>query len=429
MTFTYPRGIDTSTYSGKTDFVKMKSTGITFVIPKCSDVSFWRQPYTDNQFKATWSGAKAAGLARGAYHWLSPSIDPLKQAQYFVTQFGGDFGELPPVVDYETQRPFMPQWKDAGRARNYLKQFLEEVYRLTRIKSMIYTGAPYWKAFGSSDPYWAQYPLWIAQYTNDHKTPLPQGPTIPRPWTSWALWQYADKGDEFKHDGKYFGQTGLDVDMNFYNPASGLLPTVPLDSPPAPQEPPIVVNPPVIPPATPPNGGNLYYVDWTKWSALHDNMKRPPNLGPLTQYFSSTPKKGDNQLLLAQPMQDWIHGFNPGAAWDKFTAPNVGPTKGINGKGLMIFLMLGYPCRPTARHINYVRVSKIVHGVDGTDWGLIESISPDHIPGPEVIPDNPATSHLFHVMYDGLGQELPYTATIPLLGRSVWCPMAALTKV
>ena len=45
------------------------------------------------QLSDPWSGARNAGLLRGAYHFFHPGIDPVEQAEFFATarqayQFG-----------------------------------------------------------------------------------------------------------------------------------------------------------------------------------------------------------------------------------------------------------------------------------------------------------------------------------------------------
>jgi hypothetical protein len=49
-------------------------------------------------------------------------------------------------------------------------------------------------------------PLWLAQYTW-----LEIPPIVPKPWTKWTIWQYTAKGD-----GKKYGTSSRDVDLNYY---------------------------------------------------------------------------------------------------------------------------------------------------------------------------------------------------------------------
>jgi len=70
---------------------------------------------------------------------------------------------------------------------------------------MIYTAPYYWREFGSDNPWWARFPLWIANY-------YVVKPVIPLPWTSWVLWQYTPKGD-----GALYGAESLNIDLDrFY---------------------------------------------------------------------------------------------------------------------------------------------------------------------------------------------------------------------
>lgn len=239
LTMSYAKGYDT--YAGDDNpetpqvinFYMAKLAGMDFVFIKARQGS-----YGDPLFTSHWERAKAAGLARGAYDWLSPTCDPQIQAVQFVGQLGGDFGELPLVVDYEQQPIGWPQWPDSGRARTYLKEWLETVKRLTKTTPMIYTGPSYWQQFGGSDSYWGQYYLWLAQYSNDHKTPLAGGPKVPAPWKTWDFWQYGDKLDGLavgleSKDGDYNYFNG---DMTTFNIRFGLAQPEPPPEPPAPPD-------------------------------------------------------------------------------------------------------------------------------------------------------------------------------------------------
>jgi len=53
----------------------------------------------DKSFASNWAGAQAAGLLRGAYHFYHPSVDPIEQADFFLSKVVTC--ELPPVLDVE----------------------------------------------------------------------------------------------------------------------------------------------------------------------------------------------------------------------------------------------------------------------------------------------------------------------------------------
>ena len=77
------------------DFVKMRvSAG--YVIIRAG-----QNTWVDSDFKANWREAKLAGLPRGSYWFFDSRIEPKRQAELWVQQFAGDFGELPLFADFE----------------------------------------------------------------------------------------------------------------------------------------------------------------------------------------------------------------------------------------------------------------------------------------------------------------------------------------
>jgi lysozyme len=205
------------------DFAKMKAAGASFAFIKSSQATF-----TDSRFVTSWRDSKAAGLPRGAYHYLDWTKPALDQANYFcdlLLQNGP--GDLPPVCDYE-ERKGIPH---AGRARSELKVFLERVTSRLGVKPVIYTAPSYWAEFGSADQYWAQYDLWIAHYTTAAQ------PITPKPWKMWHFWQFTDREDGIK-----FGAESKQIDMNYWHGTAEQLREyagVGAPEPPEPPEPPV----------------------------------------------------------------------------------------------------------------------------------------------------------------------------------------------
>jgi lysozyme len=189
-------GIDISKWNGNWNAVQAKSAGAAYVFMKSSQATF-----TDILFTVNWQKAKDAGLLRGAYHYLDYTKPARDQANYFADLIGADPGELPPVVDYEQNRTD----NSVSTARSYLKDFLEQM-RLRGNRCILYTGASFWKTYGENASYWANYPLWLAQYTTA------AAPTVPEPWMRWTFWQYSSKGD-----GKAYGSESFNVDMNRFD--------------------------------------------------------------------------------------------------------------------------------------------------------------------------------------------------------------------
>ncbi|MFZ5819089.1 MAG: SH3 domain-containing protein [Chloroflexota bacterium] len=185
------------------DFVKMRQNA-EFVIIRAGQ-NLW----VDSDFKANWAAAKKAGLPRGAYWFYDSRADPKRQAELWVEQFEGDFGELPLFADFEESYngPYKGwrKWYD----------FLERLKQLVGQKEIfIYTAYYYWRdnaPNATSDPqsleYFHQYPLWIANYGATK-------PSVPKPWgeNEWLFWQYTETGD-----GKLYGVESKGIDLNYFN--------------------------------------------------------------------------------------------------------------------------------------------------------------------------------------------------------------------
>ncbi len=78
------------------DFIKMRKAGAGYVIIRAGQ-NLWG----DRDFKANWREAKAAGIPRGSYWFYDSRADPKRQAELWVSQFDGDFGDLPLWCDFE----------------------------------------------------------------------------------------------------------------------------------------------------------------------------------------------------------------------------------------------------------------------------------------------------------------------------------------
>jgi lysozyme len=179
------------------DFVKMKNAGVSGTIVRAG-----QRNWTDTSFAQSWADAKAAGVPRGSYWFLDSRATPESQAHMYADILGDvDFGELPLFVDFEAIRDV------PNTTATQLKVFIERLKILIPGKEiMIYTGPYYWSdnVPTSMHDYFDQYELWIANYGA-------QMPTIPKPWDTWAFWQFSEEGA-----GPIYGTEGR-VDLNYFN--------------------------------------------------------------------------------------------------------------------------------------------------------------------------------------------------------------------
>lgn len=169
-------GIDVSLYQGVIDWTKVK-TQKAFAFIKATQ----GDNITDPKFDANWTGAKAAGVQRGAYHYYRFGADPTAQANLFCSKLQTDKGELSPVVDVEDTTV------TANQAQ--LKQFIDIVEGKLGVRICIYTAAWFWNnaRWGGAVTWAKDYSLWVANYGVTT-------PTLPTDWTIYKYWQYSNSG-------------------------------------------------------------------------------------------------------------------------------------------------------------------------------------------------------------------------------------------
>lgn len=175
-------GLDVSHYQGTVSWAGVIQNGYRFAFVKATEgVSS-----TDPQFSTNWTGAKAAGLVRGAYHFYEPGSDPQQQAEHFLDTVwpeGGQPlpGDLPPVLDVETTGG-----QSAEEIVQGIQTWLSLVQQRTLRIPILYTSHGFWDGLGTSQ--FGSHPLWVAEYGVAAPSPLPAG------WQQWRFWQFSQTG-------------------------------------------------------------------------------------------------------------------------------------------------------------------------------------------------------------------------------------------
>lgn len=176
-------GIDVSHYQAVVDWNAVATAGELFAYAKASEGVNTVDPY----FNDNWNGISQAGLLRGAYHFFHANLDATAQANNFLaalTAANGSPvlapGDLPPFLDLEVTGSVAPADVLAGAAT-----WLELVEAATGRTPLLYTFYSFWKNTLNNPQDLAQYPLWIARYT-DAPTP-----GIIGGWPAWTFWQYS----------------------------------------------------------------------------------------------------------------------------------------------------------------------------------------------------------------------------------------------
>lgn len=178
-------GIDVSKFQGTIDWQRVGRMQLieneddtlrpSFVFIKATE----GQGLADRAFRRNWAGARRAGLRRGAYHFYLPFRDPVRQANHFIRTVQLETGDFAPVLDIELNA-LKP---DAAIIRD-LTVWLNLIEAHYGIRPIIYTNSYFYKKFirGHFD----EYPLWIADYSNDRLAGYPSGRV--------QFWQHSKSG-------------------------------------------------------------------------------------------------------------------------------------------------------------------------------------------------------------------------------------------
>lgn len=197
---TQTEGVDVSSYQGSVAWSTLWGAGTKWAYTKASEGT----SYTNPSFSSQYSGAYAAGMIRGAYHFATPDTSTgATQASYFVAHGGGwskDGRTLPGVLDIE--------WNPYGASCYGLSQsgmvswisgFLNQYKALTGRDAVIYTATSWWtQCTGNYAGFAGANPLWIARYASAPGT-LPAG------WSVQTMWQYTSTGATVGDHDKFNG--------------------------------------------------------------------------------------------------------------------------------------------------------------------------------------------------------------------------------
>ena len=117
---------------------------------------------------------KAAGKLLGAYHYAEGK-NAKSEAQYFVKCLGNRVKECVLALDWEgNQNSVFGTGKDVA----WCKEFLDEVYRLTGVRPLIYMSKSVCRKYNWSSVA-KDYPLWCAQYKSNSTTDNDRLPVKP----------------------------------------------------------------------------------------------------------------------------------------------------------------------------------------------------------------------------------------------------------
>ena len=195
------QGIDISKYQGDIDWNRVRKEGIRFAYLKVSEGG----DHVDNRFYENWEEAKAAGVARGAYHFMYWCRTASEQGVWFSQAVPHDPTQLPPVLDLEWNNDSVtcPQRLPRDEALAKVKKMLEVMEYHTGKKPVIYTDINFHRDVLEGEL--RGYEFWLRSVAAE-----PHERYSNRPWT---FWQYTATG-------RVPGVRG-DVDRNAFRGSEG----------------------------------------------------------------------------------------------------------------------------------------------------------------------------------------------------------------
>ena len=171
------QGLDVSNYQGRYDWAGTR--GLSFGINRVTQ-GLGAAGTNSPDPEASWNHAaiRDAGLARGAYHFLDPSLSGAAQARYFVDTLG-HYGLVKNDMlwlDNETAGT------SPGTVAACAQNFMAELHTLRPENPIgVYTYIDFAKQGNCAGL--SKYALWLAY-------PAAAAPQPPPPWVKWAFWQW-----------------------------------------------------------------------------------------------------------------------------------------------------------------------------------------------------------------------------------------------
>jgi len=188
-------GIDVSRWQGDIDWRALRASGVKFAFIKATEGG----DHIDPKFRQNWDGAKAAGIPRGAYHfvwWCRPAHE---QVRWFKRHIPRDPDSLPPVLDVEWQHGSQCNRKvSRTQVLEKMRIMLAALQEHTGKKPIIYTDINFHEDILEGE--FNDYPYWL------RSTAAPLKHRYKR--EKWEFWQFTTTG-------RVPGITG-DVDRNAF---------------------------------------------------------------------------------------------------------------------------------------------------------------------------------------------------------------------
>lgn len=184
-------GVDVSSFQGapatwskEAGAIQWAAVKITELIPPTTAGGSVIE-YLNPEAAADWAYLKSQNLVRVAYMFGHPNVDPTASVNWFISQLtplGIEDGDAI-ALDHEVANSLGPAAVSAW-AVSVLQQLQSRLDRIPLLYTFIdFAGEGNCAGLGG-------YPLWISDPSS-----AAGHPTVPAPWSTWALHQYATTGN------------------------------------------------------------------------------------------------------------------------------------------------------------------------------------------------------------------------------------------
>eukprot|EP01035_Chromulina_nebulosa_P040775 gene40775-55119_t len=174
-------GTDVSKYQTSVDWPTARASGISFAFIKATEGG----DHTDPMFMANWNAAKAAGVKRGAYHFIYWCRVASEQADWFIRNVPKDPDALPPVIDVEYNGESSCRFRlTPQQTREKMKVFMDRLERHYGKRPIIYATPDFYE--DNLRGYFRDYPFWLRS--------VAAHPAVRYPEREWLFWQYSGTG-------------------------------------------------------------------------------------------------------------------------------------------------------------------------------------------------------------------------------------------
>jgi len=176
-------GIDVSKYQGNIDWQSVASSDVQFAWIKATEGA----DLLDAKFRQNWDAAKAAGVPRGAYHFVYWCRPWRQEMAWFKANVPVERDALPPVLDVEAT----PESKSCKRTLYpedvipEMREMLQDMERHYGKKPVIYSTVDFYESILAGGAL-SDYPIWVRS-TKHH-------PTVRYGDRKWHFWQYQSDG-------------------------------------------------------------------------------------------------------------------------------------------------------------------------------------------------------------------------------------------